>query len=105
MSVGAATGRFFDLFTCNKLFFNKNGVSGPVLATYRVKWDEEYQKKWDIKFGDAELEPRVLDNVARVCKKVFRLMRMRDYGRIDMRLAPDDHIVVLEANPNPNHPD
>jgi D-alanine-D-alanine ligase len=85
-----------------ELFFSKNGSNGPVLATYRVKWDEEYQKKWDIKFGDAELDPRVFDSITRVCKKVFRLMRMRDYGRIDMRLTPDNRIVILEANPNPN---
>ena len=28
-------------------------------------------------------------------------LRLRDYGRIDVRLAHDDAIYIVEANPNP----
>jgi D-alanine-D-alanine ligase len=33
---------------------------------------------------------------------VYRALRIRGYGRIDLRLTPDNEVVVLEANPNPN---
>ena len=28
-------------------------------------------------------------------------MKLRDYGRIDMRLSPKGEVYVIEANPNP----
>ena len=82
--------------------FNFEGNEGPCLATYRVKWNEEYRKKWNIKFGLAELESQTVKNIERVCKKVYRALQLRDYGRIDLRLTSDKKIVILEANPNPD---
>jgi len=29
-------------------------------------------------------------------------LRIRGYGRIDLRITPDGDVVILEANPNPN---
>jgi D-alanine-D-alanine ligase len=37
-----------------------------------------------------------------MCKAVYRALRIRGYGRIDLRVTPEGEIVVLEANPNPN---
>ena len=31
----------------------------------------------------------------------YRAVKLRDYGRIDMRLTPDGEVYVIEANPNP----
>jgi D-alanine-D-alanine ligase len=31
----------------------------------------------------------------------YRALKMRDYGRIDMRLTPKGEVYVIEANPNP----
>jgi len=43
-----------------------------------------------------------LKNIGHVCKKVFRVLQLRDYGRIDLRLTDDNKVVILEANPNPD---
>jgi D-alanine-D-alanine ligase len=83
-------------------FFNIEDNKGPCLATYRVKWNEEYRKKWDIKFGFAELEKPLIKKIERICKKVFRVLHLRDYGRIDIRLTSDKKIYILEANSNPD---
>lgn len=83
-------------------FFNSDEAKGPQMATYRVKFNAEYRKKWDITFGFAELDPAIIKNVERICKRVYRVLQIRDYGRIDLRLTPDNKLVILEANPNPD---
>ncbi len=86
-----------------ELFLNAPDNSGPVMATSRVKFNVKYQKKWNIKFGFAEnVEDKVIARISRVCKKVCRLMYLKDYGRVDLRLTSDNRIFILEANANPD---
>ncbi len=40
--------------------------------------------------------------IAKICRAVYRALRIRGYGRIDLRVTPEGEIVILEANPNPN---
>lgn len=82
--------------------FDLEKEKGPCLVTYRIKWNEEYRKKWNIKFGFAKLQPPVVKNIERICKKVYRLLKLKDYGRIDIRLTPDKKIFILEVNSNPD---
>jgi D-alanine-D-alanine ligase len=82
--------------------FDFDNKEGPQLATYRVKWNAEYRKKWNIKFEYAELDPAVVKNISHICKKVYRVLHIQDYGRIDLRLTDDNRVVILEANPNPD---
>ena len=30
------------------------------------------------------------------------MLQIHDYGRIDLRLTPDNKVIILEANPNPD---
>ncbi len=83
-------------------FFNAEGNEGPVMLTYRCKWNQEYRRKWQVDFGFAELEPAVLGSIERVCKRAYRALQLQDYGRIDLRLTPENQLVILEANPNPD---
>ncbi len=82
--------------------FNFQGNNGPCLATYRVKWNKQYREKWNIEFGFADLQPSVVKNIERICKKVYKILHLRDYGRIDIRLTSDNKIYILEANSNPD---
>lgn len=82
--------------------FNETSDQGPVMLTYRCKWDRQYREKWKIEFGFADLSPAVLQTIERVCKRAYRALQLQDYGRIDLRLTPDEKLVVLEANPNPD---
>ncbi|MHC4646583.1 MAG: D-alanine--D-alanine ligase family protein [Planctomycetota bacterium] len=75
---------------------------GPQLATYRVKWNPQYRQKWNIRFEFAALEPPIVANIERTCRRVYHALHLRDYGRIDLRLTPDNRVVVLEANANPD---
>jgi D-alanine-D-alanine ligase len=83
-------------------FFNSEGDEGPLILTYRCKWDDAYREKWQITFGFADLEPNVFKRIERVCKRAYRVLQLQDYARVDLRLTSNDQLVVLEANPNPD---
>jgi D-alanine-D-alanine ligase len=90
------------VFPIRECLFSSSAGDGPHLATYRVKWNEQFRKKWNIKFGFAKLDPLAAKRITRVCKRVYHILKIRDYGRIDLRLTPDNKLVILEANPNPD---
>lgn len=100
--VGVLGNKKLTVLPIRECFFNSEEAGGPQMATYRVKFNAEYRKKWNITFGFARLDPAIVRNIERVCKKVYRVLQIRDYGRIDLRLTPDNQLIVLEANPNPD---
>ena len=81
---------------------SEEGNGAPRLSTYHVKFDEQYQEKWGIRFGFAELDAGELSRLARICRRAYRVLRIRDYGRIDVRMTAEGQFVILEANPNPD---
>ncbi|MCA9111753.1 MAG: hypothetical protein KDA52_17500, partial [Planctomycetaceae bacterium] len=63
----------------------------------------KYQRKHGIETGLAkDLTPKQVANIQRLCKRVYRILNMSGYGRIDLRLRPDGQVFVIEANANPN---
>lgn len=100
--VGVLGNKQLTVLPIRECLFASNSIDGPQLATYRVKWNPEYRKKWNIKFRFAKLDATLLKNIQRVCKKVYRVLQIRDYGRIDLRLTANNKLVVLEVNPNPD---
>ena len=74
----------------------------PLIATSKVKWDPEYQKKKGIHYGRAEgLDETLEQRLATICKRTYRILNLSGYARIDLRLTPEGQPYVLEANPNP----
>jgi D-alanine-D-alanine ligase len=72
------------------------------IATERLKWSMSYQKKHGIMTGAAKDLPEGLARkIGELCKRVYRSLMLSGYARIDLRLAEDGRVVVLEANPNP----
>lgn len=100
--VGVLGNSRLSALPAREIRFGANGNGGPEIATSRVKWDKEYREKWKIEYGFADLPDPLAAKVARICKKVYRLLQLRDFGRIDLRLTDDDKIVILEVNPNPD---
>ena len=86
-----------------EIFFGDPNGDGPRFATAQAKWNDEYRKKWSIKNAAAEPLPngigKKLDAVA---KKVYRVLSIRGFGRIDVRVTPTGEVYVIEANPNPS---
>src|SRR5207249_8846846 len=70
--------------------------------TYKAKWDEEYRKRWGIQNQFAsELDPALIHQLEEMSKKIYRLLAIDGYGRLDLRLTRGNEIVFIEANPNP----
>ena len=75
----------------------------PKFSTFKAKWDEAYRKRWGIQNIFAEPLPEGMEQrIGKTCKAAYRALRIRGYGRIDLRVTPEGEIVILEANPNPN---
>ena len=72
------------------------------IATFKAKWDEEYRKRKKIKNVFAKgLSDELTAKIGDICTTAFHALWLQDYGRIDLRLAHDDEVYVLEVNPNP----
>jgi len=73
----------------------------PILG-YRAKWDEKSFEFYNTprKFPQ-DLPPLMLRKIEETVLTCFRLLMLRDYGRVDMRIDTSGKIYVLEVNANP----
>lgn len=86
-----------------EMLFTHLPDGAPRIATAKVKWDHEYQKRHGIKTEAArDLPPGMAERIARIGRRVYRALGLSGYARMDLRLGEDGRIHVLEANPNPN---
>ena len=72
----------------------------PRIATEKAKWDLEYQKKIGLITQPADLEQPLKQSFERLSKRVYRLLELSGYARMDYRLSQDGKIFLIEANPN-----
>jgi len=74
----------------------------PKIAGSEVKWEEDTQAYKTTKpFFPDDLDEEVTRKLQETAVQAFQALQLRDYGRIDFRLAPDGTVHVLEVNPNP----
>ena len=71
------------------------------IATGRLKWNTAYQKKVGLTTRAAELPPELQRKLERLSKRIYRLLSLSGYARLDYRLSIDGEFYLLEANPNP----
>jgi D-alanine-D-alanine ligase len=72
------------------------------IATERVKWSTQYQKRHGIMTDAAKLEPDAAHRIQKIALRAYRALDLNGYARIDVRMDADGRPFVLEANPNPN---
>lgn len=84
-----------------ELTFEKLPEGAMPIATAKVKHDLELQEKWGIKLQPADLAPELARHTERVTKRIYAILELDGYARIDYRLSPDGTLYFLEANPNP----
>jgi D-alanine-D-alanine ligase len=91
-----------DVYPIRELVFKEVPPDEPKIATYKAKWDEEYRKRWGLQNQFAEgLDPAVERDIKQTCKRIYRLLTIDGYARMDLRLTPANEVYFIEANPNP----
>ena len=74
----------------------------PRIASRDVKFERNTQayKLTKSKVAD-DLDESTTQKLTDTAIAAYRAVKLRDYGRIDMRLTPEGEVYVIEANPNP----
>lgn len=74
----------------------------PRIAGYEVKFDVNTEAYKKTKSNPArDLDDDLLERIRQTAITAFRALKLRDYGRIDLRVKDNGRVYVLEANPNP----
>ncbi|HEX6097085.1 MAG TPA: D-alanine--D-alanine ligase [Thermoanaerobaculia bacterium] len=74
----------------------------PRIAGYEVKFDVTTEAYKVTKSAPArDLDEETTTRIHQTAVTAYRALKLRDYGRIDMRLTEEGKVYVLEANPNP----
>ena len=72
------------------------------IATSRVKWNKEYQKKYSITVKETnKLDEEAKKKVIKLGKRIYKILGINGYARLDMRFASNGDVYFIEANPNP----
>lgn len=101
--VGVIGNRRLISYPVWELPFENLGEGVLPIATERLKWDVAFQKRHKISTHRArDLSPLLERRIGRMCKQIYRVLGITGYARIDLRLAEDGTVYVLEANPNPD---
>lgn len=99
--VGVLGNHRLQAFPAREMVFKQVPEDEPRFATFKVKWDEAYRERWGIKNEFAELDPDLARRIEKLCKRIYHLLLIDGYARLDLRLTSQNEIVFIEANPNP----
>ena len=100
--VGLMGNLRLTVFPIRELVFREVPPDEPKIATYKAKWDEDYRKRWGLQNRFAQgLDPTLVAQIEETCKRIYRLLTIDGYARIDLRLTAKNEIYFIEANPNP----
>jgi D-alanine-D-alanine ligase len=100
--VGVIGNERLEVLPVWEMSFDKMPENRWRIATERVKWNTQYQKKNGIMTNVAKLSVADTDRIQRIAKRAYRALDLNGYARIDLRMDEEGRVYVLEANPNPN---
>jgi len=99
--VGVLGNERLTTFPVWELHFGKRPRSTRLIATDKVKWSDRYQSQVGVRTEEASLGEGQAKKVQDLARKVYRILGLSGYARIDFRMGPDGKAYFLEANPNP----
>ncbi|MBI3006645.1 MAG: ATP-grasp domain-containing protein [Ignavibacteriales bacterium] len=103
LNVGILGNRRPIVLPVSEIDFSKMPANHAKIVTYNAKWmkgTEEYAGTVGV--CPADLASDVEKKVKELALKAYKLMGLRDYGRIDIRLTKNNSPFILEVNPNPD---
>jgi D-alanine-D-alanine ligase len=100
--VGVIGNQRLEALPVWEMSFDKMPDNRWRIATERVKWSTQYQKRHGIMTDAAKVSAAEGERIHRIAKRAYRALDLNGYARIDLRMDGEGHVYVLEANPNPN---
>ena len=74
----------------------------PHILDQKAKFDESSAEFKGTRSLLADVPDELKARLQKVSLDAYRALRVRDYGRVDLRLKPDGNPILLEVNPNPD---
>ena len=100
--VGVLGNRRLALLPPWELIVENKPEDAPLIATRKMKWDGDYQEKIGVLTRRAEGLPEDMEaRIARISRRIYRVMNISGYARLDFRLSNEGLPHLLEVNPNP----
>jgi len=90
-----------EVFPPWELFFENVAPGTRRIATSKVKHDPDHQERRGITQGPAVLAPETMHRLVSTARRIYRLLSLDGYARLDFRLRADGTPFFIEANPNP----
>jgi D-alanine-D-alanine ligase len=101
--VGVLGNNRLETFPIWEIHFRNLPEGTQAIATSKVKWDLDYREKLGISTAAAENLPLGYDQLmSKLCKRIYSILGLCGYARMDFRLAADGKIFLIEPNPNPD---
>jgi len=97
-------GNGFDAKVLPIAEVNYDGLSSEFnkIFSYEAKWDRQCELFNVTKYKFNIDLPKIVEaRIKRIALDLYRVLDLRDYGRVDIRLSEDNIPYVLEMNPNP----
>ena len=92
-----------------ELDFSAFPADRPKVASFEAKWGEGGTGEAGERGAEfagtksvfpTDLPAELVTRMQQVAVDAFGALRLRDYGRVDLRVTPDERVYVLEVNPN-----
>jgi len=99
---GVLGNQRLEVFPLWELLIRNKPDDAPLVATRKVKWDPAYQEKAGVITQRAQDLPDGLEeHIRKISRRIYRILHISGYARLDFRLAEDGTPYLLEANANP----
>jgi D-alanine-D-alanine ligase len=101
--VGVVGNSRLRSFPAWELVIDEQAANEPLIATAKVKHDVEYQARRGVRIRAAEgLSKALSAQLGWMSKRIYRVLELSGYARIDYRLDANGQLYFLDANPNPD---
>lgn len=100
--VGVLGNHRLRTFPTWEMIFKTPPEGALLIATDKAKFDPEFQKRWGITTQQAHHLPQAVhEQIPQLARRIYRLLNLTGYARLDFRLNAAGDLYLLEANPNP----
>lgn len=78
--------------------FSGMPAGAPKILDAKAKWDKDSPEYKGSKVVLAELDPEMSAKIQKIALETYKALRVRDYGRVDLRMDEAGNVYVIEVN-------